>query len=78
VPYWDVVDIITFPSQPLARRDWLRIGYYRKKPGEPLRWGSQTTITEPLDIWKQLLIKAGKEMGPFGKLLREVVTELEK
>lgn len=73
VPYWDVVDLINFPEE--AEPLWLRIGYYRK-PKENLVWGSQTTITEPISIWKRLLIHAASEQPWFRQLLVEVVSEL--
>ena len=56
---------------------WLRIGYYRK-PGEKLIWGSQTTITEPISIWKKILVSAGKEKKWFRDLLESVMEELDK
>jgi hypothetical protein len=46
VPYWNVVDLIEFPEE--NEQGWLRIGYDRK-PRERLVWGSQTTITEPIE-----------------------------
>jgi len=74
VPYWDVVDLIEFPDEPETQ--WLRIGYYRK-PKERLIWGSQTTITEPLSIWKRLLVQAAREKSWFKELLADVMNELE-
>ena len=53
VPYWDVVDLIEFPNEPEPY--WIRIGYYRK-PKDKLNWAGQTTITEPIGIWKKLLV----------------------
>ncbi len=75
VPYWDVVDLIEFKD--LKEPMWLRIGYYRK-PGEKLIWGSQTTITEPISIWKKILVSAGKEKKWFRDLLESVMEELDK
>ncbi len=72
VPYWDVVDLIEFNGE--AEPDWIRIGYYRK-PAEKLNWGSQTTITEPVSVWKRMLIEAGKKKW-FRDLLDEVMNEL--
>jgi hypothetical protein len=74
VPYWDVVDLIEFPNEqdPL----WIRIGYYRK-PKDKLIFAGQTTITEPIGIWKKLLIHAATEKVWFKKLLEEVVSELK-
>lgn len=73
VPYWDVVDLIEFKGEkePL----WIRIGYYRK-PAEKLNWGSQTTITEPVSIWRKILINAAREKKWFKELLIEVIKEL--
>jgi hypothetical protein len=73
VPYWDVVDLIEFPvkKDPL----WIRFGYYRAPEGK-LGWGSQTTITEPIRIWKSLLIKAAREKLWFKQLLMEVMREI--
>jgi len=69
VPYWDVVDLIEFPDE--KEKEWIRIGYYRK-PKDRLVWGSQTTITEPYRIWKELLTKAAREKSWFRKLIKEV------
>lgn len=73
VPYWDVVDLIEFQDEkePL----WLRIGYYRK-PGNKLNWGSQTTITEPISIWRKILINAAREKSWFRDILIEVVRNI--
>jgi hypothetical protein len=75
IPYWDVIDLIEFAEEPEA--DWIRIGYYRK-PKERLVWGSQTTITEPVSVWKRLLVDAGKQKPWFRKLLEDVARELKK
>ena len=74
VPYWDVVDLIAFKGEP---EECMRIGYYRK-PGQHLIWGSQTTITEPVSLWKEMLIKVAREKIWFRKLLEDVMSELEK
>jgi hypothetical protein len=74
VPYWDVVDLIEFPDEP--QREWIRIGYYRK-PKDRLVWASQTTITEPVETWKELLVHAAKEKGWFRKLLEEVLERVK-
>jgi len=74
VPYWDVVDLISFPDDP--EPNWIRIGYYRK-PKDRLVWGSQTTITEPITVWKRILLQAARQKTWFRKLLEEVVQELE-
>jgi len=73
VPYWDVVDLIEFENE--AEPEWIRIGYYRK-PGARLVWGSQTTITEPISVWKRLLISTAREKTWFRKLLEDVVREV--
>ena len=75
VPYWDVVDLIEFPEE--DEQNWIRIGYYRK-PKENLVWGSQTTITEPISIWKRLLVKAAREKPWFRALLEQAVDELDR
>lgn len=74
VPYWDVVDLIEFPQE---SERWIRIGYYRK-PGSGLVWGSQTTITEPVSVWKELLVHAATEKSWFMDLLNDVMKELEQ
>lgn len=75
VPYWDVVDLIEFLDHPEPL--WMRIGYYRR-PKDRLVWGSQTTITEPLRIWKRLLVEAARQMPWFRKMLHEVLAEAER
>lgn len=72
VPYWDVVDLIEFTGE---TEPWIRIGYYRK-PKDQLVWGSQTTITEPVSVWKNLLVRAAREKPWFRDLLRDVMREL--
>lgn len=74
VPYWDVVDLIEFEGK--RKSKWIRIGYYRKK--QKLNWGSQTTITEPISIWKKILVNAAREKEWFQKLLEDVIKELKK
>ena len=73
VSYWDVVDLIDFPAIPQSK--CMRIGYYRM-PKDRLVWGSQTTITEPLTVWKELLVTAARQMPCFKELLREVLVEI--
>jgi hypothetical protein len=46
-------------------------------PKDRLVWGSQTTITEPIETWKELLVHAAKEKEWFRKLLSEVMQEVE-
>lgn len=67
IPYWDVVDLIEFPGTP--KPVWMRVGYYRYAQGR-LVWGSQTTLTEPLEIWRKLFQNA-KKMAWFSQLLDE-------
>jgi hypothetical protein len=76
VPYWDVVDLIEFPGE--AQPRWIRIGYYREKPRGRLRWGSQTTITEPVEIWRRLLVHAAKRKRWFRRLLEGVVKKVAR
>ena len=64
--YWDVVDLIKFENVKEGLR--IRIGYYRQV-GDKLRWGSQTTITEPVHIMKRLLAQAAKEKEWFRRVL---------
>ena len=73
VPYWDVVDLIEFPNEP--EPDWIRIGYYRK-PDKRLVWGSQTTITEPIETWKHLLVNAAKTKPWFRRLIEQVAKQV--
>ena len=75
VPYWDVVDLIEFEGEKESK--WIRIGYYRK-PKERLNWGSQTTITEPVSVWKRILVNAAREKSWFRDLLQDVMRELEE
>jgi hypothetical protein len=75
VQYWDVFDLITF--QNTRSSEWIRIGYYRVSKGR-LQWGSQTTITEPVKIWKRVLIKAAKQKPWLRDLLISVVAEVKK
>jgi hypothetical protein len=75
VPYWDVVDLIEFTGE--AEPAWIRIGYYRK-PGKTLNWASQTTITEPISIWKRILVSAARDKEWFRDLLEDVMKELKQ
>jgi hypothetical protein len=75
VPYWDVVDLIEFPGE--KEPEWIRIGYYRK-PKDRLVWGSQTTITEPISVWKRLLVEAAKEKKWFRDMLEDVFRQLNQ
>ena len=76
VPYWDVVDLIEFPEENESKV-WIRIGYYRK-PKDKLIWASQTTITEPVTVWKRILTQAAKEKSWFRNLLLDVAMELKE
>lgn len=73
VPYWDVVDLIEFPKE--AEREWIRIGYYRM-PKNRLVWGSQTTITEPIAVWRSLLTNAARSKTWFRGLLEDVLRDV--
>jgi hypothetical protein len=75
VPYWDVVDKIEFEGE--KHPTWMRIGYYRK-PKDKLVWGSQTTITEPISVWKNIMIEAANNKAWFRELLKDVVKGLKK
>jgi hypothetical protein len=72
VQYYDVVDLIEFEK---VNELWMRIGYYRT-PNDTLVWGSQTTICEPLSVWKDIMITAAKEQPWFKELLNDVMKEL--
>ena len=74
VSYWDVVDLIEFKNE--KESHWIRIGYYRK-PFERLNWGSQTTITEPISVWKNILVSTAKEKKWFRDLLFDVMKEIK-
>jgi hypothetical protein len=52
---WDVVAIIQFEGEPEL---WVRVGYYRQRPDGTLGWAGQTTITEPLSVWRDRLLPA--------------------
>jgi len=75
VPYWDVVDLIEFKGE--NEPEWIRIGYYRK-PEQKLIWGSQTTITEPVSIWKKIFVNTARNKKWFRDLLEDVMNELKK
>jgi hypothetical protein len=75
VPYWDVVDLIEFESE--VELEFIRISYYRKKPGQSLNFGGQTSITEPLSVWKKILVSTAREKKWFRTLLQDVMSELE-
>jgi hypothetical protein len=73
IPYWDVVDLIDFSET--REQPWMRFGYYRKANGK-LQWGSQTTLTEPFTVWKQLFLEVARQKTWFKHLLEEVVREI--
>lgn len=73
VLFWDVVDLIEFPNE--AEPQWIRFGYYRM-PNDRLVWGSQTTITEPIAIWRSLLSNAARTKPWFRELLESVLHEI--
>jgi hypothetical protein len=75
VHYWDVVDLIEFKNE--KNRLWIRIGYYRVVKGR-LVFASQTTITEPVETWKRVLVEAANHKPWFRDLLVSVVAELKK
>ena len=75
VPYWNVVDLIEFQGEQEPR---IRIGYYRK-PRNSLnpRYASQTTITEPVSVWKEILVNAAQEKKWFRELIEDVMRRLK-
>jgi hypothetical protein len=60
----------SYPGSDEKEPKWIRIGYYRK-PKDTLNWGSQTTITEPVSIWKRILVNAAREKKWFRDLLED-------
>lgn len=74
VAYWDVVDLIEF-SKP-EKFKAMRFGYYRKAKGK-LGWASQTTLTEPIETYRELFVKAAKEKKWFKTFLEDVLKELK-
>ncbi len=72
IPSWDIVDLIEFEEFTA-----LRFGYYRLKDGK-LRWASQTTLTESLEDYRKLFVKAAKEKEWFKKFLQDVLEKVEK
>ena len=72
--YWDVVDLIEFSSKRSDR--CIRISYYRQV-GDNLGWAGQTSITEPLHVWKRMLVQAALEKPWFCDLLFSAVNEIQ-
>jgi hypothetical protein len=69
-----VVDLIEFKGEKEPK--WIRIGYYRKA-GDSLTWGSQTTITEPISIWKRIFVNSPREKPWFRDLLYDVINKID-
>ena len=69
VPYWDVIDLIQFDDE---ESPWLRVGYYRMAKDTP-RWASQTTLTDRIETWEELMVKAAREKPWFRNLLEKVM-----
>lgn len=69
VPYWDVIDLIQFDDEDSP---WLRVGYYRMAKATPL-WASQTTLTDRIETWEELMVKSAREMPWFRRLLERVM-----
>ena len=72
--YWDVVDLIEFGSKRADRN--MRISYYRQV-GDRLGWAGQTSITEPLHVWKRMFVQAALEKSWFRNLLFSAVAEVQ-
>lgn len=72
--YWDVVDLIKFDDP--GRTDWIRLSYYLTDRNKMLIFGGQTSIAEPISVWKRILVKAARDKEWFRCLLEEVVREL--
>ena len=69
----DVIDLIEFEFKK-KKTTAIRFGYYRKSSDEKWRWGSQTTLTEDIDILKALFRKAVKEKSWFKQFLTDVLS----
>ena len=74
MPYWDVVDLIEFEGE---KELMIRITYYRKKPGQSLNFGGQTSITESISVWRKMLVSVAREKKWFRELLDDVTDELK-
>ncbi|HXL79838.1 MAG TPA: hypothetical protein VN951_03095 [Pyrinomonadaceae bacterium] len=72
--YWDVVDLIEFGRKRSDR--CMRISYYRQV-GDRLGWAGQTSITEPLYVWKRMFVQAALEKPWFRELLLSTANEIQ-
>ncbi len=72
--YWDVVDLIEFSGKRSSRS--MRISYYRQV-GDKIGWAGQTSITEPLKIWKRIFVQAALEKDWFRELLLSAAEEVQ-
>lgn len=72
--YWDVVDLIHFGTKRSDR--CMRISYYRQV-GDKLGWAGQTSITEPLHVWKRMFVQAALDKQWFRDLLFSAVEEIQ-
>lgn len=70
--YWDVIDLIEFPDH--KHRKWIRISYYRQV-GDKLRWAGQTSITEPLHVWKRIFGQGARKKNWFRDVLASAVVK---
>ena len=55
----------------------IRITYYRKLRGR-LVFAGQTTITEPISIWKKMFLETAQKKPWFRNLLEDVMSKLDK
>ena len=55
--YYNVFDLIKFPDDD---EENIRFGYYIYDDVNGLRWGSQTTLCEPVSLIRDLFLKAHK------------------
>ena len=65
--YYDVIDLIEFEDG----EDHIRFGYYIYDDEKGLRWGSQTTLTEPKSVIVELFKKAYEKRW-FKELIDEI------
>jgi len=73
-PYWDVVDLIQFDDP--ERPDWIRMSYYLRDRNGMLTFGGQTSIAEPIAVWRKVLVDVARQKQWFCNLLKDVVHEL--